>query len=142
MNADEDRTTEPPAPEDVKLAYDAYCAGKTAYLEVLARYVHSHPEDADPLFSAFADEASLLRVLHALSVGYGWTDALYQVSTRAEVAQVQLRGFVTRDELHGGLVLTLKGTQMLQRWTEYVLPLKDEHVRYGELWRSVTGLEG
>jgi hypothetical protein len=45
-------------------------------------------------------------------------------------------------ELHGGLVLTLMGAQMLQRWTEYVLPLKEEHVRYGELWRSVTGLEG
>jgi hypothetical protein len=142
MSADEERTAGPATPEDVKLAYDTYCTKKAAYLEVLARYVQSHPEESDPLFSAFADEAPLLRVLHALSVGYGWTDALYKVSTRSEVAQAQLRGFVARDKLHDGLVLTLKGTQMLQRWTEYVLPLKDEHARYGSLWQSVTGLDG
>ncbi|SMD14558.1 hypothetical protein SAMN05661093_05068 [Kibdelosporangium aridum] len=81
-------------------------------------------------------------MLHALSAGYGWSDEIYKVSTRAQVAQAQLRGFVTRDELHGGLVLTDKGAETLHRWVEYMVPLKEQHPRYRELWKLVTGLEG
>jgi hypothetical protein len=74
MSSDKQKADESPTLDDVKRAYDAYRVGKAAYLDVLARYVRSHPEDADPLFIAFGNEAALLRVLHALSVGYGWSD--------------------------------------------------------------------
>ena len=53
-----------------------------------------------------------MRVLHALSVGYGLSDVIYQVATRAQVAEAQLRGLVVRDELHGGFTLTAKGVEM------------------------------
>jgi hypothetical protein len=80
--------------------------------------------------------------MHAASVGCGWSEAIYKVSTRAQVARAQLCGFVTRDELHGGLVLAQAGVEMLRRWIDYVVLLTDKHPRYRELWQTVTGLEG
>jgi hypothetical protein len=142
MTSNEQQPTEPPTADDVMQAYRGYRIGKIMYLEVLARYVAAQPDQADPLFIAFAEDIALLRVLHALSVGYGWSDAIYKVGSRAQVAQAQLRGFVTRDELHGGMVLTHQGTEMLRQWTEYVVPLTDSHLRYRQLWRAVTNLEG
>jgi hypothetical protein len=102
-----------PTVDDVKKAYHACRIGTTMYLEVLARYIAAQPDDTDPLFIGFAQDIAVLRVLHALSVGYGWSDAIYKVGTRAQVAQAQLRGFVTRDELHGGIVLTSRGAETL-----------------------------
>jgi hypothetical protein len=141
MTADEHKPTAPPTVDNVKEAYHVYRVGKAMYLEVLARYISSRPDEADPLFVAFAEDTELLRVLHALSVGYGWSDAIYKVSTRAQVVQAQLRGFIARDELHGGIVLTQQGVETLRRWTEHVVPLTEEHPRYRQLWRAVTGLE-
>jgi hypothetical protein len=140
--ASDDNETNPATAADVDNAHRAYELAKARYRDVLARYVTSHPDIADPLFERFSRETALLRVLHALSVGYGWSEAIYDVSTRAEVAQAQLRGCITRDELHGGLVMTQAGVALLQRWTEYVVPLTDKHPRYRALWRAVTGLEG
>lgn len=129
-----------PTVDDVNRAYQAYRLAKTNYLAVLARYATSQPNEVDPLFDTFAEDTITLRVLHALSVGYGLSDVIYKVSTRAEVAQAQLRGLVTKDDLHGGLTLTHKGVEMLRRWTDYIVPLTAAHQRYQQLWRSVTEL--
>lgn len=140
--ASDDEQAKPPDTDDVAEAYRNYKQSKSEYLETLARHVASRQEEADPIFDQFSQDAEVLRVLHAVSVGYGWSDAIYKVSTHAQVAQVQLRGFITRDELHDGLVLAQKGVEMLRRWTDYVVPLTETHARYRELWRIVTGLEG
>lgn len=138
----DDEQAKPPEADEVAEAYSDYRRTMTRYHKVLGRYITAHPNEVDPLFVAFAQDTALLRVLHALSVSYGWSDEIYKVSTRAQVAHAQLRGFVTRDDPHGGLVLTQAGVETLRRWTEHVVPLADKHPRYRELWRAVTGLEG
>lgn len=141
MTSDDEQVKRPDI-DDVAEAYQNYRRSKSEYLETLARHAASRQGEADPLFDQFSQDTEVLRVLHAISVGYGWSDAIYKVSTRAQVAQVQLRGFITRDELHDGLVLTQVGVEMLRSWIDYVVPLADKHPRYSELWRTVTGLEG
>lgn len=140
--ASDDEQTKPSDTDDVAEAYQNYRRSKNNYLETLARHVASLEEEADPLFGQFGRDVEVLRVMHAVSVGYGWSDAIYKVSTRAQVAQAQLRGFITRDELHGGIVLTRAGVDHLQGWIDYVSALAEKHPRYRELWRIVTGLEG
>ena len=129
-----------PTAGDVEHAYRTYRQGKANYLATLARYAAACSDQDDPLFETFLQDAAALRVLHALSVGYGLSDVIYQVATRAEVAQAQLRGLVTKDELHGGLTLTHKGVEMLRRWTDYIVPLTEAHPRYREQWRLVVEL--
>lgn len=141
MNSD-DEQTEPPDANDVAKAYHAYQRSKSAYLETLARYVAARPSEVDPQFPESSRDIAALRVLHALSVGYGWSDAIFQVCTRAQVAQAQLRGLIARDELHGGLTLTRNGVELLRYWTDYVAPLAEKHHRYRDLWRAVTSLDG
>jgi hypothetical protein len=108
MSPDQEKENKAPTVEEVRLAYDTYRAAKTAYLDVLARYVTAHPEDPDPLFVAFTKETALLRVMHAVCVGYGLSDEIYKLSSRAQVAQAQLRGFMSRNERHSVIVLTEK----------------------------------
>lgn len=141
MTIDDERAT-PPSSDDVAEAYRTYRQSKTAYLETLARHIAGHPDESDSLFNQFRADADVLRVLHAVSVGYGWSDAIYKVSTRAHVAQAQLRGLITHDQSHGGIVLTHVGVELLRRWTEYLVPLIDKNPGYRDLWRTVTGLEG
>jgi hypothetical protein len=129
-----------PSFEDVERAYVVYRHAKTNYLTALARFAAACSDEDDPMLETFSQDTATLRVLHALSVGYGLSDVIYQVTTRAEVAQAQLRGLATKDDLHGGLTLTHKGVEMLRRWTDYIVPLTDAHPRYQGLWRAVTEL--
>jgi hypothetical protein len=135
-----DKTYGAPTSDDVERAYRAYRHAKTAYLATLARYSAACADGEDPLFETFSQDTATLRVLHALSVGYGLSDMIYRVATRAEVAQAQLRGLTAKDELHGGFTLTHKGVEMLRRWTDYIVLLTEAHPRYKKLWRAVTEL--
>jgi hypothetical protein len=135
-----DETDGVPTPDDLERAYRAYRQAKTRYLTTLARYSAACADGEDPLFETFSQDTATLRVLHALSVGYGLSDVIYQATTRSEVAQAQLRGLATKDDLHGGLTLTHKGVEMLRRWTDYIVPLTEAHPRYQRLWRAVTEL--
>jgi hypothetical protein len=129
-----------PTAHDVELAYRSYRYAKATYLATLARYCAAHVDGDDPLFETFSQDTATLRVLHALSVGYGLSGVIYQIARRPAVAQAQLRGLVAADDLHGGLTLTHKGVEMLRRWTDYIVPLTEVHTRYGKLWRAVTEL--
>lgn len=140
--ANNENRHKPPTAGDVVAAYRAYQSARASYLDILTRYVTAQPDQIDPLYGVFAKDIALLRVLHALSVGYGWNDALYRVSTRAEVAQARLGGYVERVLPDDGLVLTQRGVELLQRWAEYITPLIEKHPRYRDLWRSVTALGG
>lgn len=137
-----DDTSGTPTSDDVERAYRAYRQAKTTYLAILARHSAACADGEDPLFETFSQDTDTLRALHALSVGYGLSDMIYRIATRAEVAQAQLRGLTAKDDLHGGFTLTHKGVEMLRRWTDHIVPLTEVHPRYRELWRMVTKLDG
>jgi hypothetical protein len=96
---------------------------------------------ATALRTVLGEQAAEMRVLHALSVGYGWSEAIHRVATPAILDIARAEGHVTTDDATGCPVLTKSGGDALCRWRDFVSPLRDLP-DYAPMWRVVTGLDG
>jgi hypothetical protein len=96
---------------------------------------------ATALRTVLGERAAEMRALHALSVGYGWSDAIHRVTTPDILDLARKGGHVTTDEATGCPVLTESGGIALSRWRDFVSPLRDLP-DYSLMWRVVNGLDG
>ncbi|MFT7836938.1 hypothetical protein Q5530_12380 [Saccharothrix sp. BKS2] len=140
MNSDEPQSNN--LDEDaVFLAYDVLEIAREEFARAVNRLAAKPSPQATALRNILAEQASEARALHALSVGYGWSEAIHRVTTAEALARARERGHVGTDLATGCPVLTGTGQRALNRWRDYIAPLRDLP-EYKPMWDFVHGLDG
>lgn len=140
MNSDKPQGNNPDE-DAVFLAYDVLEAAREEFARAVTRLAAKPSPQATALRNILAEDAAEVRALHALSVGYGWSEAIHRVTTAETLARARERGHVGTDQTTGCPVLTSAGQYALNRWRDYISPLRDLP-EFKPMWDFVHGLDG
>ncbi|WP_433268196.1 hypothetical protein ACQPZF_03615 [Actinosynnema sp. CS-041913] len=140
MSPDTPHTSNPDE-HAVLLAHGALEAAREQFAKTMTGFATRRSPQATTWHGHLAEAAPEMRALHALSVGYGWSEAIHRVSTPEVLEVARANGYVVTDEGTGCPVLTSYGHEALTRWRDFVSPLR-ELTEYASLWALVNGLDG
>ncbi|WNV82231.1 hypothetical protein [Umezawaea sp. Da 62-37] len=140
MNSDGPQTSNPDE-HAVFLTHDVLEIARGEFVRAVTRLATRPSPEATALRTVLTEQASEVRALHALSVGYGWSDAIHRVTTAEALDRAREHGHVGTDLATGCPVLTGTGQRALSRWRDFVSPLRDLP-EYAPMWLFVHGLDG
>lgn len=141
MSPDNTHSSNPDAQEEVLLRHGALEIARDRFVRAVARLARAGGPQAAALRTTLAQEAFVMRALHALSVGYGWSEAIHRVATPQVLEAARVLGHVGTDLATGCPVLTATGMRALQRWRDFVAPVA-ALPGYAPMWRYVHSLDG
>jgi hypothetical protein len=125
----------------VLMAHGALEVAREAFAETMTGFAARRSPQSATLHESLAEAAPEMRALHALSVGYGWSDAINRVTTPDVLDVARANGYVVTDKQTGCPVLTSDGHEALTKWRDFVTPLRDLP-EYASMWALVNGLDG
>ncbi|WNV86587.1 hypothetical protein [Umezawaea sp. Da 62-37] len=140
MNSDETQTSNPDE-HAVFLTHGALEIARGEFGRAVTKLATRPSAQATALRTVLAEQAAEVRTLHALSVGYGWSEAIHRVTTPEVLDRAREHGHVGTDLATGCPVLTGTGQRALSRWRDFVSPLRDLP-EYAPMWLFVHGLDG
>lgn len=140
MSSDE-RQGSNPDQDAVFLTHGVLEVAREQFVRAVTRLATRPSPEAEAMRKVLEEEATVARALHALSVGYGWSDAIDRVTTSEVFHIARERGHVGTDLDTGCPVLTGEGQRALSRWRDFVAPLR-ELPDYAPMWKLVHGLDG
>ncbi|TQM83251.1 hypothetical protein FHX81_5669 [Saccharothrix saharensis] len=123
------------------LAHGALETAREEFAKTLTGFATRPSPQAATWHEHLSEAAPEMRALHALSVGYGWTEAIHRVANPDVLNVARANGYVVTDERTGCPVLTSYGHEALTRWRDFVSPLRDLP-EYAPMWAVVNGLDG